>query len=368
MPSIFKTALMNHVYVAIMAGGIGSRFWPQSRVAKPKQFLDILDSGKSLLQITFDRFANICPKENIRIITIDDYEYLVKEQLPDIDSSQILKEPIRRNTAPCIAYVCDKIHAHDPDASIIVVPSDHLILYEDKFLEIITRCLDFVEAHNALVTLGIKPTRPSTGYGYIQYDEEKKEGDFYKVKTFTEKPDTEIAKTFVKSGDFLWNSGMFVWKAKQIIEVMQKHLPEVMDCFAGGRAVYGTDKEKDFIENAYGQCTNISIDYGVMEKADNVYTIPSKFGWSDIGSWDSLYEVFHKDYLGNAVMGKNVKIYDASNNMIMVQDDKLVVLQGLEGYCVVDTKDVLLICEKTQEQQLKAITIDLKKEDLDEYL
>ena len=359
---------MNHVYVAIMAGGIGSRFWPQSRSAKPKQFLDILNTGRTLLQITYDRFANICPKENIQIVTLEEYEYLVKEQLPDISSQQIVKEPKRRNTAPCIAYICDRIYAADPLASIIVVPSDHLILYEDKFLEIISQCLDFVEHHDALVTLGIKPTRPSTGYGYIQYDEEKREGDFYMVKTFTEKPDAEIARTFVKSGDFLWNSGMFVWKAKAIIEAMHKYLPEVMDCFTGGREVYGSGKEKDFIETAYSQCINISIDYGVMEKADNVYTIPSKFGWSDIGSWDSLHEVYQKDYLGNAVSGKNVKIYDAANNMIMVQDGKLVVLQGLEGYCVVDTQDVLLICEKSKEQQLKEITIDLKKEDLDEYL
>jgi mannose-1-phosphate guanylyltransferase len=275
---------MDHVHVAIMAGGIGSRFWPQSRTAKPKQFLDILNTGRTLLQITFDRFANVCPKENIHVVTVEEYEYLVKEQLPEINPDQIVKEPIRRNTAPCIAYVCDRILAKDPEASIIVVPSDHLILYEDKFVEIISHCLEFVAQHPSLVTLGIKPTRASTGYGYIQYDEEKREGDFFKVKTFTEKPDAEIAKTFVKSGDFLWNSGMFVWKAKDIIDAMHKYLPEVMDCFAGSREVYGTDKEKAFIENAYGQCTNISIDYGVMEKADNVYTIPSKFGWSDIGS------------------------------------------------------------------------------------
>ena len=359
---------MKHVYVAIMAGGIGSRFWPQSRSSKPKQFLDILDTGRTLIQITYDRFTNICPKENIHIVTLDEYETLVKEQLVGIQQHQIVKEPTRRNTAPCIAYICDKIYAKDPDASIIVVPSDHIILYEDKYLEIISQCLAFVEGNDSLVTLGIKPTRPSTGYGYIQYDEEKKEGEFYKVKTFTEKPDAEIAKTFVKSGDFLWNSGMFVWKAKAILDAMNKHLPEVMDCFTGAHEVYDTAKEKEFIERAYSQCTNISIDYGVMEKADNVYTIPSKFGWSDIGSWDSLYEVYEKDYLGNAVSGKNVKIYDAANNMIMVQDGKLVVLQGLESYCVVDTKDVLLICERSQEQQLKEMTIDLKKENLDRYL
>jgi mannose-1-phosphate guanylyltransferase len=359
---------MKHVYVAIMAGGIGSRFWPQSRSSKPKQFLDILDTGRTLLQITYDRFTNICPAENIQIVTLEEYEHLVNEQIPGIQPRQIVKEPTRRNTAPCIAYICDRIYAQDPEATIIVVPSDHIILYEDKYLDIISKCLDFVQKHDVLVTLGVKPTRASTGYGYIQYDEEKKEGEFYKVKTFTEKPDAEIARTFVKSGDFLWNSGMFVWKARTILDAMERYLPEVMDCFAGAREVYGTPNEKKFIERAYSQCTNISIDYGVMEKADNVYTIPSKFGWSDIGSWGSLYEVFHKDYLGNAVVGKNVKIYDAANNMVMVQDGKLVVLQGLEGYCVIDTKDVLLICEKNQEQQLKEMTIDLKKENLDKYL
>ena len=359
---------MKHVYVAIMAGGIGSRFWPQSRSSKPKQFLDILNTGKTLLQITYDRFENLCPSENRFIVTLDEYEPLVKEQLPGIRNHQIIKEPIRRNTAPCIAYICDMIYARDPQAEIIVVPSDHLILYEDKYISIISKCLEYVEGHDALVTLGIKPTRPSTGYGYIQYDEDTKEGDFFKVKTFTEKPDLEIAKAFVKSGDFLWNSGMFVWKAKTILDAMHKYLPEVMDCFAGGKEVYGTTDEEAFIANAYAQCTNISIDYGVMEKADNVYTIPSNFGWSDIGSWDSLHEVYHKDYLGNAVMGKSVKIYDAANNMIMVPDGKLVVLQGLEGYCIVDTDDVLLICEKSKEQQIKEITIDLKKEDLDQYL
>lgn len=359
---------MKHVYVAIMAGGIGSRFWPQSRSSKPKQFLDILDTGKTLLQITYDRFANICPPENINIVTLDEYEHLVKEQIPGITPLQMVKEPTRRNTAPCIAYICDKIYNRDPEAVIIVVPSDHIILYEDKYLDIISKCLEFVQKHDSLVTLGIKPTRPSTGYGYIQYDDEKKTDDFFKVKTFTEKPDAQIAKAFVKSGDFLWNSGMFVWKAKDILEALHKYLPEVMDCFAGAHNVYDTPKEKGFIDIAYSQCTNISIDYGVMEKADNVFTIPSKFGWSDIGSWGSLYEVFDKDYLGNAVVGKNVKIYDASNNMIMVQDGKLVVVQGLEDYCIVDTKDVLLICQKEQEQQLKDINIDLKKENLERYL
>ncbi len=359
---------MKNTYVAIMAGGIGSRFWPASRTNRPKQFLDILNTGQTLLQITYNRFATVCPTENIFIVTSEDYFDLVKEQLPALKDEQILCEPTRRNTAPCIAYVSKKIDSINPLAKVIVVPSDHLILREEKFIATINQCLEFIEDKDVLVTLGIRPLKPSTGYGYIQYDEEQKAGDFYKVKTFTEKPTLEIAKTFVKSGEFLWNSGMFVWKAKSILAAMQQLLPEVYDCFEGGEAVYNTPNEKDFIAKAYSQCTNISIDYGVMEKAKNVYTIPSDFGWSDIGTWDSLHDVFEKDYLGNAVIGKQVKIYDSSNNMIFVPSDKLVVVHGLENYCVIDTKDVLLICDKQDQEQFRQFSIDLKKENLDKFL
>lgn len=359
---------MNSVYVVIMAGGIGSRFWPQSRSAKPKQFLDILNTGKTLVQLTFERFAEIVPKENIYVVTNAAYEAIVKEQLPQLTDSQILKEPVRRNTAPCITYACDKIYAKDKNATIIVSPSDHLILQQDKFKEVLFRCIDFVKDNSYLITLGIKPTKPATGYGYIQFVDEHSPDGFYRVKTFTEKPTPEIAKTFLKSGDFLWNSGMFVWKAKTLLRAIVKHLPEIAEAFREGNKYYYTPDEEKFILEAYSQCTNISIDYGVMEKADNVYTIPAQFGWSDIGSWDSLYEVYEHDYLGNAVAGKNVRIYDSANNMIMVPDDKLVVLQGLRGYCVIDTGDVLLVCEKEKEQELKQITVDLKVADLDKYL
>jgi mannose-1-phosphate guanylyltransferase len=359
---------MDNVYVAIMAGGIGSRFWPQSRVAKPKQFLDILNTGQSLLQMTYDRSVKLAPKENIFVVTSNEYQSLVNEQLPEITDAQVLLEPVRRNTAPCIAYVCDKIHAKNPNAIVVVVPSDHLILFPDKYEALIKQCIAFTKSHNHLVTLGIKPTKASTGYGYIQYDEENTEGGFYKVKTFTEKPDLEIAQTFLKSGDFLWNSGMFVWKTKDILDALHKHLPEVIDCFNEAREAYYTPREKEAIAKVYSQCTNISIDYGVMEKAENVYTIPSQFGWSDVGSWDSLYEVYEHDYWGNAVKGKNVKIYDSMNNMIMVGDEKMVVVQGIKNLCVVDTADVLLICERTKEQEIKQITMDLKQQDLDRYL
>ncbi len=360
---------MSSVYVAIMAGGIGSRFWPQSRTAKPKQFLDILNTGKTLIQLTYDRFLQIVPKENIYVVTNHDYDDLVKEQLPDMTDSQILKEPVRRNTAPCIAYACDKIYAKDKDATIIVVPSDHLILKENDYLEIIKKCVDFVSNNGYLLTIGLKPTKPSTGYGYIQYIEEGDSRDgVYKVKTFTEKPTLDIAKTFVASGDFLWNSGMFVWKAKTLLEAVRKYLPEIAEAFKDGPLHYDTPGEENFIKEAYYQCTNISIDYGVMEKADNVYTIPAEFGWSDVGTWDSLYDIYEHDYLGNAVAGKSVKIYDSAHNMIMVPNNKLVVIQGLDGYCVIDTEDVLLICQKEKEQEIKQITVDLKVQDLDRYL
>ncbi|MDB5283239.1 MAG: mannose-phosphate guanylyltransferase [Bacteroidota bacterium] len=359
---------MSNVYVAIMAGGIGSRFWPKSRTARPKQFLDILNTGKTLIQLTYERFLNMVPKENIYVVTASDYEQQVKEQLPDLADYQILKEPMRRNTAPCITYACDKIYARDPNATVIISPSDHLILQEDKFLAVISRCIDFVSDNGLLVTIGIKPTKPATGYGYIQFNDDPSPSGFYKVKTFTEKPSLEIARTFIKSGDFLWNSGMFVWKAKTILEAIRKHLPEIGDAFKDGEQYYNQPGEEAFIREAYSHCTNISIDYGVMEKANNVFTMPAQFGWSDIGSWDSLYEVYEHDYLGNAVAGKNVKIYDSANNMIMVPKDKLVVLQGLRDYCVIDTGDVLLICEKSQEQEIKQITVDLKVADLDKFL
>ncbi|MBX2904267.1 MAG: NTP transferase domain-containing protein [Chitinophagales bacterium] len=359
---------MSHTYVVIMAGGIGSRFWPKSRAAKPKQFLDILNVGKTLLQLTLERLLPICPIENFYVVTADIYEKAVVEQLPELPKENIIKEPVRRNTAPCIAYACDKIIARDKNANVIIVPSDQLIVHTDKYLRILRKCLAFTAKQEVLVTIGVKPTKPSTGYGYIQYLEAVEDEGFHKVKTFTEKPSLEIAKTFIESGDFLWNSGMFVWKAKTILKAFHKLLPEVIDAFEGAHDAYGTKSEKKFIEKAYSVVTNISIDYGVMEKANNVYTIPADFGWSDIGTWDSLFDVYEKDYLGNAVKGKNVKIYDAQNNMIMADDQKLVVLQGIEGLCVVDTGDVLLICQRSKEQEIKQITIDLKVAGLDNFL
>lgn len=352
-----------------MAGGIGSRFWPVSRTNHPKQFLDILGLGKTLLQLTYERSVKICPKENIFIVTNEIYRSLVKEQLPDLNDNQILGEPVRRNTAPCVAYASYKINAINPHANILVAPSDHIIMKEDSFVEAIKKAFKFVKEKNNMVTLGIRPTRADTGYGYIQYKEDAEEATgIYKVKTFTEKPTYEIAQTFLKSGDFLWNSGMFIWNVNTILKAFKKYMPEISEIFEEGKNIYNTPKEKNFITKAYTHCTNISIDYGIIEKADNVFVIPANFGWSDLGTWASLHDAYHKDYLQNAVKGSNVIIYDASNCMVMVPDNKLVVLQGLEDYIVVDTEDALLICKKSQEQEIKEITAEIKKKKGEKYL
>lgn len=361
--------MRKHTYAVIMAGGIGSRFWPLSRSSKPKQFLDILNMGKTLIQMTYERFLPICPKENIYVVINEEYHQLIREQLPQLDESQILKEPTRRNTAPCIMYACHKIHSKDPKANIIVAPSDHVILKEEDYRSVLQSALDFTQKNDALITLGIRPTRPDTGYGYIQYLENDNVDDTVKkVKTFTEKPTRDIAASFIKSGDFLWNSGMFVWSGESILKAFSEHLPETVDAFRDGAEYYNKPGEEEFITMAYSQCTNISIDYGIMEKASNVFVIPSEFGWSDVGTWGSIFEIYEKDYLGNAVDGKLVQIYNAADNMISVPDNKLVVIQGIDGYCIIDTPDVLLICKKDQEQEIKQITADMKRMKLEKYL
>ncbi|MEZ5025638.1 MAG: mannose-1-phosphate guanylyltransferase [Chitinophagales bacterium] len=351
-----------------MAGGIGSRFWPASRTEKPKQFLDILGTGKTLIQTTFDRFLKICPKENIFILTHSDYIGLVKEQIPSIEDVQILTEPARKNTAPCIAYAAFKINKINPDANIIVAPSDHIILQEDAFINIANTALEFVAKNDALCTLGIRPTRPDTGYGYIQYFEKETSSGIHKVKTFTEKPIKEVAQQFIESGDFLWNAGIFIWNVKSILASLEKNLLEVYDAFSEAEKDILTNKETEAIEKVFITCPSISIDYGILEKANNVYTLPSSFGWSDLGTWASLYVEKEKDYFKNAVNGKNVVVYESTNNIINVPTKKLVVIQGLENYIVVDTDDVLLICNKDEEQRIKEFTHDIKMNKGDKYL
>jgi len=353
---------MKNYYVLIMAGGVGSRFWPISRTAHPKQFIDILGSGKTLIQSTYDRFAKFIPQENIFVATNDQYLDLVKEQLPGITAKQVITEPVMRNTAPCIAYAMYKIRQINPDAAVVVAPSDHLILEEDVFKEVIINSLHTASTEDCLITLGIKPSRPDTGYGYIQYTTKALNECLFKVKTFTEKPDLEIAKSFIQSGDFLWNAGIFVWSVKNILHAFALHLPEMNQIFKEGIGAYNGPKEREFIQTAYYQCTNISIDYGIMEKADNVFVTPAAFGWSDLGTWASVYELSEKDYVGNAVVPeKSVMMYDSSNCMVHVPKNKLVVLQGLHDFIVVEQNNMLLICPRDEEQSVKKIVADVKE-------
>lgn len=342
-----------------MSGGIGSRFWPASREAKPKQFLDFFGTGKSLLQLTFDRFKNIVPVENIFIVTNDLYKDLTQQELPELDESQILLEPMRRNTAPCIAFATYRINALNPNANIVVAPSDHLILNDGEFTSMIADEFKFVEKHNTLLTLGIRPNRPETGYGYIQMSETKLDG-VTKVKVFTEKPNLELAKVFYESGEFLWNSGIFIWNTQTILDAFNKHLPAVTNVFDQGKDKFGTSEEKAFIDEVYTRCPNISIDYGIMEKADNVYVQAANFGWSDLGTWGSLYEISDKDDMGNVTVGADTLLYESSDNMITLPKGKLAVIQGLNDYIVVESDGVLLICKKDEEQRIKDFVTDAK--------
>ena len=357
-----------HHYVAIMAGGIGSRFWPMSRTNYPKQFLDILNTGKTLIQWTYERYADFIPKENIFVVTSEEYAGIVAEQLPELPVANILGEPSRKNTAPCIAYISFKLMQQDPQASLIVAPSDHLILDTIAFKKVCLEALSFVNKHNAFITLGIKPTHPNTGYGYIQFEQHAITDNVYKVKTFTEKPNLELAKTFMASGEFLWNAGIFVWQVKNIIQAFENFLPEMYEVFYSEKEKFNTEEEKTAIEGIYPQCTNISIDFGIMEKANNVYVIPSSFGWSDLGTWNSAYENFDKDYLENAVAGNNVVVIDATKCMVHVPNEKLVLLQGLDDFIVVDTRDVLLICQKSKEQEIKEYVAEVKRKKGEKFL
>lgn len=345
-----------------MAGGIGSRFWPMSRTAFPKQFHDVLGVGRTLIQMTYDRFKKICPKENVLVVTNERYKSLVLEQLPDLEPSQVLCEPFMRNTAPCIAYASFWIAEKETDANIIVAPSDHLILDNDQFTEIIDLSIRQAVQSSNLVTLGIKPSRPDTGYGYIQWADIRNAMDerVKKAKTFTEKPDIELAKDFLESGDFYWNSGIFIWTLPAILQAFQKYLPEMFKAFSEGVGIFNTEAEKEFIEKMYPACENISIDYGVMEKARNVNVVLSDFGWSDLGTWGSLHSHLAHDEHRNGVVGKNVFLYNCSNNVVHVPEEKLVVLHGLSNYIVVDSGNTLLVCKKDDEQKIKQFVNDIK--------
>jgi mannose-1-phosphate guanylyltransferase len=343
-----------------MAGGVGSRFWPLSRKKMPKQFLDIFGTGQTLFQATYDRLALTIPSENIFVVSNEAYRDIVKEQVPALRDEQILGEPAPRNTAPCVAYASFKIRKHDPDAVIAVLPSDHLILDEQNFADALKKGMDFCGSHDYLLTLGIQPSRPDTGYGYIQFDEERNEDGFYKVKTFTEKPNQELADYFLKSGEFLWNSGMFIWKASLIIQELKKHLPEMYDTFHQGEKHYYTKGEADFISHAYEMCTIISIDYGVMEKASNVYVMPASFQWSDIGTWNALHAYSKKDEHGNVVKGDMVLIRNSENCIVNVPNKKLVALNNVNDLIVVESDGILLIADKNKEQEIRQVVNDIR--------
>ncbi len=355
-------------YCVIMAGGIGARFWPLSKSSQPKQFLDILGTGKSFIRATFERFLPIAPPENFIVVTSQAYRDLVAEHLPELKPEQILCEPVRRNTAPCIAYATYKIREICPEANIVVTPADHIVLNSTEFVRVVNQGVDFVEDSNKLLTIGIAPSRPETGYGYIQHKAEEIESGVFSVKTFTEKPDLEIAKAFIKSGDFLWNSGIFIWSNSAIVEALEKYLPQIAANFSKGVGIYGTDQEKEFIDTLYPECENISIDYGVMEKSDSVYVAVGDFGWSDIGTWGSIYQNAGKDDNNNVVTSGNVLSYNTRGSVISVPKGKVAVVEGLEDYLVVDKDDVLLITRMANEQNIRNYVDDVKYRFGEEYV
>lgn len=359
---------MKDNYCVIMGGGIGSRFWPFSRETRPKQFLDFFGTGRSLLQQTFDRFSQIIPVENIYIATNELYADLVMEQLPELNSNQVLLEPTRRNTAPCIAYASYHIQAINPNANIVVTPADHLILQEQHYLKNIQTGLNFVSKFPSLLTLGVKPSRPETGYGYIQTEEGGTSDNIQKVKAFTEKPNYELAKVFYESGDFFWNSGIFIWNVKTILSAFGKYLPDMITRFEQGAGKYNTPEEKTFIAEQYPMCQNISIDYGVMEKANNVYMLVADFGWSDLGTWGSLYDLAKKDDQQNATLKCQSIFIESANNLITLPEGKLAVVQGLEDYIIVESDNVLLVCRKSEEQRIKQFVADVNMKFGKEYM
>jgi mannose-1-phosphate guanylyltransferase len=350
-------------YVVIMAGGVGERFFPMSRRSRPKQFIDILGTGKTLIRQTYERFLEVCPPENIYVVTNKNYKEMVLDQVPGMQEDKVICEPTRKNTAPCIAYAAYKIHALNPDARMVVAPSDHIILKEEAFTRVIRSALKAAANHDWLFTLGITPSRPDTGYGYIQFLEDSgfpEDPSLKKVKTFTEKPNQELALSFIESGDFLWNSGIFVWSCQAIIDAFETYQPEISFVFREALGKYNTEEEVPYMNTAFATCKSISIDYAIMEKAGNVHVFIADFGWSDLGTWGSLYDVRPRDGNDNAVMGRNVMLYDTSGCIINIPEEKLVVIQGLEDYIVAESDNALMICKKSQEQQIRKFVNDIK--------
>lgn len=353
---------MNPTYCVIMAGGIGSRFWPVSTSKYPKQFHDILGTGETLIQQTFRRLCLITDPEKILVVTHKDYRDQVAEQLPGMPQKNILLEPARRNTAPCITYAMFRIFSESPQANVLIAPSDHIITKESEFTRITKIALQTAQENPFLLTLGINAHRPDTGYGYIQFEEPTNglNEEVKKVKTFTEKPDSDLAKQFLASGDFLWNSGIFLWSVPTYMKQVERHLPDMNQVFNDGLHKFGTDEETEFVDRIYPSCENESIDYGLMEKSDEVYVIPSSFGWSDLGTWGSLYEQIDRDEDGNALIGKSILTYESKNNIIKANGNKIVVVEGLKDHIVIDNDNALLICKMEHEQWIKSFLSDVK--------
>lgn len=357
----------NHNYVFIMAGGVGSRFWPQSRQAYPKQFIDILGVGKSLLQLTYERFLKVVPARNIFVVTNTEYRDLILEHLEDIEEDNILCEPSRNNTAPSIAYAAFKTLNMDPEANMVIAPSDHFILNEAQFVRDIEESLQIVKERDMLLTLGITPTRPDTGYGYINF-ERTPGSKICKVLRFTEKPEHDKAVAFLKDGNYVWNAGIFIWNVQSILKAFQEHAKELYDLFIEGIPYYNTSGEQDFINANYGLSPKISIDYAIMEKADNVSTMPVEFGWSDLGTWASLYAVLEKNAENNVIAAGLHQLEETEDCIIQLPKDKLAVIRGLKDYIVIDNNNVLLIYPKSLEQEIKKIAEQLKEKDHHGYL
>lgn len=352
-------AYNNHL--VIMAGGVGSRFWPMSTTEKPKQFIDVLGVGRSLLQLTFDRFKGICSPENVWVVTNRSYKDLVLEQLPEIPVTNILCEPCRRNTAPCIAYVSWKIKSKDRNANIVVTPSDHIVTNCDEFKRVISQCLKFTSETDAIITLGMKPTRPETGYGYIQADLSScspRNKEIFRVDSFREKPDLDTAKKYIQNKSYFWNAGIFIWSVNTIVNAFRIYQPAISKIFESLQSVYGTPKEQEEIDIRFPECENISVDYAIMEKAEEIFVCPADFGWSDLGTWGSLLVQTKKDLYGNGVIGENVSLFDTHNCIVHTLDKKKVVIQGLDGYIVADDGNKLLICKLSEEQRIKQFSSD----------
>lgn len=339
-----------------MAGGVGSRFWPMSTVDKPKQFIDVLGTGRTLIQLTFDRFEGICDPKNVWVVTNKQYAALVHEQLPEIPESNILQEPCRRNTAPCVAYISWRIKEADPKANIVVSPADHIVTNGSEFRRVVSSALQFTSETDSIVTLGMKPTRPETGYGYIQGDlrtPSARNKEIYRVDKFREKPNLETAKQYISDKSFFWNAGIFIMSANTIVNAFRVYQPAIAKVFESLRSVYGTDKEQALIDERYPECENISIDYAIMEKAEEIFVFPADFGWSDLGTWGSLLVQSQRDENGNATIGNNIHMIESKNNVVHTLSEKKVVIQGLDGYIVAEENGTLLICKLTEEQRIK---------------